>query len=187
MLEWSFNEKKATQLAARFLQAAGGPLSRIHLLKLMYLADRLAIGRYGSPITGDRPYSMRWGPVLSKVYDLMKVDEPLASGVGAYWLDHIENSQTMAILKSTPATTLSRADQRIVEEIVEKFGPVEDPFVLSDLTHTFPEWQDPGSSSRPISMRAILEVQGFDDEEIEELLSLQRTDGLISRVAEDPE
>jgi hypothetical protein len=37
----------------------------IKLIKLMYLAERLSLQRYGEPLTGDRLVSMPDGPVLS--------------------------------------------------------------------------------------------------------------------------
>jgi len=65
-----FNERKATQVAAQFLRLRGGRMSYMKLIKLMYLADREALLRWGRPISTDRYVSMDKGPVLSRVLDL---------------------------------------------------------------------------------------------------------------------
>ena len=40
-------------------------------IKLLYLADRAALIRWGRPISTDRYVSMKHGPVLSNVFDLV--------------------------------------------------------------------------------------------------------------------
>ena len=64
-----FNERRTAQVAAFLLHRAGGSLPLIKLMKLMYLAERLSLQRYGEPLTGDRLVSMGHGPVLSRTYD----------------------------------------------------------------------------------------------------------------------
>jgi uncharacterized phage-associated protein len=39
---------------------------------MLYIADRISLDRMDQPITGDCAYSMKFGPVLSGVYDLIK-------------------------------------------------------------------------------------------------------------------
>ena len=64
-----FNERKAAQAAAYLLCKAGGSLNVLKLVKLMYLAERESLRRYGETITGDALVSMRNGPVLSATLD----------------------------------------------------------------------------------------------------------------------
>jgi len=66
-----FNETKATQAAARFLHLADDHLNYMVLIKLLYLADREALVRWGRPITFDTYYTMKYGPMLSNVHDLI--------------------------------------------------------------------------------------------------------------------
>ena len=42
------------------------------LLKLLYMADRIALQSINQPISGDEYFSMNFGPVLSHVYDSIK-------------------------------------------------------------------------------------------------------------------
>src|ERR1022692_3131806 len=75
-----FNEAKATQAATQFLRLRGGRISYIKLIKLLYLADREALIRWGRPITTDCYVSMDVGPVVSRIYDLIR-NEPSPNSV----------------------------------------------------------------------------------------------------------
>ena len=57
-----FDERKAAEAAAFLLFMAGGKLPLIKLVKLLYLAERLSLQRYGEPLTGDRLVAMPNGP-----------------------------------------------------------------------------------------------------------------------------
>ena len=67
-----FNEAKATQAAAHILHLRGGSMSYVKLIKLLYLADREALIRWGRPITTDRYVSLDIGPVVNRVYELIR-------------------------------------------------------------------------------------------------------------------
>lgn len=72
-----FDEEKATQIASKFIRLADGRLNYMVLIKLMYLVDREALLRWGSPVTFDDFYSMHKGPVLSHVLNLVtEMPEP---------------------------------------------------------------------------------------------------------------
>ncbi len=122
---------------------------------------------------------MKWGPVLSNTYDLMKAASPSASGLGCRWMQHMASDSYYVNLIQLPPITLSAADADLAREIYNAYGD-HDPWELSELTHRFPEWRNPGPSSRPISLDDILRALGKGDEEREEILSLQRTDSLLA-------
>jgi len=63
-LRLKFDERKATQVAARFLAAAGGTLPYMSLIKLMYFMDREALFQWGAPVTNDTYFSLDHGPIL---------------------------------------------------------------------------------------------------------------------------
>ena len=83
-----FRQDKVTQMAARFLNLAGKQMPYLLLLKLLYLADKEMLLKWGKPISYDQWVSMDWGPVLSTTYDLIK-GPPI--GQSSYWADHIKN------------------------------------------------------------------------------------------------
>jgi uncharacterized phage-associated protein len=159
-----FNEKKATQVAARFLSAAGRRLPYMSLLKFMYITDREALRRWGMPVTNDRYVSMKLGPVLSGVYDLLVVP----SEAPTYWHRHISSPENyeVALLHDPGDDQLSTAEDSLVDEIFAAYG-TQTQWQLSDLTHEFREWQDPDGSSTPIEVKDILEAVGVDRAEAE--------------------
>jgi uncharacterized phage-associated protein len=155
----NLNEKKATQVAARFLAAAGAKLPYMSLLKLMYIADREALRRWRSPVTNDRYVSMKLGPVLSGVYDLLVVPPE----VPTYWHRHISSPERyeVSLLEDPGDDELSRAEEKLVDEIFATYSQCSQ-WDLSDLTHEFQEWADPDGSSIPIDVKDILRAVGAD-------------------------
>lgn len=160
-----FNETKATQAAAHLLALRGGRMSYLKLIKLLYLADRTALLRWGRPITTDRYVSLDRGPVLSRVLDLATDgDEP---GEPSIWADHIgEPANYEVALKSDPGRDeLSEAELAVLNEIFQAHG-AKSRWELVDLTHTLPEWKNPQGSAIPISVRDILKAGGKTEIEI---------------------
>ena len=158
----NFDEKKATQATAFFLSLHGGRMHYLKLIKLLYLADRAALLEWGIPITTDRYVSMEHGPVVSRIYNLIvdEVDKPI-------WAQFISapSEYQVTLLQEAPTDSLSRAEERLIKQVYEKYGHVN-RWDLVKYVHTLPEWQDPGTSSIPISIRAILEAGGESAEEI---------------------
>ena len=70
-MQTRFNQRKAAHAASVFLRLRGNKMSYLKLIKLLYLLDRTALERWERPVTGDRYVSMKLGPVLSNVRDLI--------------------------------------------------------------------------------------------------------------------
>lgn len=164
----TFNEEKATAAAAYLLKLRGGRMSHLKLIKLLYLADREAWRRWGFNITTDRYVSMPHGPVVSRIYDLMTVEEPGQT----FWSQHVSPPRNweVELLGEAPSSRLSRAETKLLDEIFAAYG-TWDRWRLRDFTHTLPEWKDPHGSSAPIQERDILAAQGIPNDEIEEILA----------------
>ena len=165
-----FSEAKATQAAARFLRLRGAPMSYMKLLKLLYMADRTALLRWGAPITMDRWVSMKHGPVLSNVYSLI-VDEqmPLAPTIWSRYISPPENYEVHLLHDDVPSDQLSLAEERLIDEMHNSFGHYE-PWALVDHLHKLlPEWKNPGDTSTPIGLADILRTEGTDDTAVQEI------------------
>ena len=91
-----FNEKKATQAAARFLRHSNGRMNYMKLIKLLYIADRDALTRWGRPITTDSYFSLKHGPVLSQVLDLI-TEEPNPLACRTFWSEHISDPEHYSV------------------------------------------------------------------------------------------
>jgi len=178
-----FDERKTTELAALFLQRAGGRMPYLKLMKLLYMADRLAFERHGSPITGDSYVSMNLGPVLSNTLDLIKnPPNPEHTRVGEFWGAHIARSGYDVVLAHSPEPVLCDADIAIAEEIFAHYGG-HGKWDLAELTHAFPEWRNPRGGALPIGYDDILTALGKGREETEAVLSRLRARALMEDYA----
>ncbi|HZL52374.1 MAG TPA: Panacea domain-containing protein [Terracidiphilus sp.] len=163
-----FDETKATQVAAYFLKLRGGQMHYIKLIKLMYLADREALLRWGVPISMDKYVSMDNGPVLSKVLNLITEDRP--KPVWSQFISAPLDEYEVRLLRPAPTDTLSRAEENLMCEIFEKYGYLNRWDLINNVMHKLPEWQNPNKSSIPIHLREILKAGGETEDEIRENL-----------------
>jgi len=167
MMKFLFREKKAAQAAARLLKLHGNEMHYLMLIKLLYLADRQALVERGMPITGDRFVSMKYGPVLSTVKDLLTMEQETETD-GMIWREYVSEPGSYKVKgkKDEPETDeLSDYETAILDDVDAQFGSV-DRFVLSKLTHDLPEWEDPHDGARPIDPRIILDHAGRSADEI---------------------
>jgi uncharacterized phage-associated protein len=176
-----FDERKATEAAAKFLELRGGKMHYLKLIKLLYLADREALLRWGYAITADRYVSMDHGPVTSQIYNLV-VEE----GDKPFWAEFISapSDYQVSLLKRAPADLLSRAEEELLAEVFEKFGHMY-RWDIVDLVHKLPEWKNPHGSSIPIEICEILEGGGLNREEIEEILREMHAEGAAQKVLQE--
>lgn len=166
-IRFRFNEESATAAAALLLHREAGRMPYLRLMKLMYLAERECLRRFGRPMIGDQYVAMEHGPVLSTVLDLIRGTPGTESSVWAASIT--EPADYQVGLKGTPNwSALSDAEIEILEN-VSQFYREFDRWRLRDFTHTLPEWIDPGKSSEVIPPETILRAVGKSDEEIEEI------------------
>lgn len=162
-----YEEEKTTQLAAKFIERKGGKMNYLHLLKLMYVADRLSSLRYGVPITFDKWVAMKLGPVLSKTFDIIK-ESATRDG---YWQTYIQKQGYDVALVDKPGDSeLSEADQEIIEEVFDQFGGMY-RFDVVDFLHTLPEWKPEWSapdfnSSETMDFEEVLRANEASDEHL---------------------
>lgn len=171
-----FSERKAAESAAFLLFKAGGELPVIKLIKLLYLAERLALERYGEPLTGDRLVSMQHGPVLSITYNHLNGAIPSSPGGWDAWVaDRAEHKVSLLDPSKIRRPELdllglSDTDLEVLDEIWTKFGHW-DRWKLVDFTHEkCPEWEDPDGSSKPITYGRLFETLGYSNEQAQALI-----------------
>lgn len=162
-MQFVFNERKAGQAAAWLLRRHDGVMPYLSLIKLLYLADRRALIETGYPITGDRPVSMPHGPVLSRVYGLVKGANSTA------WHEFVTPPDGWDVRAAgcEEIGKLSEYETDILDEVDEKFGSLH-RWELRNLTHALPEWQDPRGSSVEIDPAVVLRAEGVSEEDIKE-------------------
>jgi uncharacterized phage-associated protein len=130
-------------------------MSYLKLIKMLYFLDREALLRWGRPVTTDRYVSMDNGPVVSRIYDLIR-DEP-APGTDSIWRRYISAPQgwEVALLAEPESFELSPAEEELIGELYASYGNMS-RWDLVRISHELPEWQDPDGSAIPIQYRDIL-------------------------------
>jgi uncharacterized phage-associated protein len=147
-------------------------MSKYIFIKMLYLADREFLARWGEPLTGDDAVSMEFGPVLSAVYDLTKGERPLLRSDWEPFISDAEEQTSRIFLQGEPGDDeLSPAEIQLLTGIYEKFKGYSWK-MMRDHCHDFEEY-DPtvGKGSRPIAPEKILAAVGKKPEEIEEVAS----------------
>ncbi len=160
-MHFHFEMKKTLEAVGVILEQEGCSVSRLRLLKLLYIVDRELLMESGRPLTGDLAVAMKHGPVLSRVYDMIKgVDAESGS-----WQDHFENRGYKVQLKKRPDRgELTKREDEKLRDVVSRYKETTDED-LSDVAHEFKEWSDNyrEQTSTPIPWRDILLKQGLDE------------------------
>ncbi len=190
-MPFHFDIDRAIQLAAFCIRQSGSDrMNTMKLLKLLYIADRESLKTAGYALTGDAPFALPHGPVPTRIYDLTKTSSDWAfldqNPEEATWCAHFRTEgRDLCIAEATGEDRLSDHDKHVISEVMERYGQL-DQFELRDLTHEFAEWRnnDPGSSSRPIPLRDILEALGRG-ETTEAVEQAQREDQYFAQIFGD--
>jgi|GEM_PF-659824 len=165
-------DMQASASVTKWIQAAGvllahgrcRAMTRLKLLKLLYIAERTMIQERDHAFLLDRPVAMRHGPVLSGIYNLIKGEHT----EHAAWADFFEADGDLVCLKSEPPRgSLSAYEIRLLQRIADEYAQ-KDPWEVAQETHSFPEWRDnyPGNnSSATIPWEDIARSLGKDDPE----------------------
>lgn len=143
-------------------------MSYLKLIKLLYLVDREALLRWGRPVTTDRYVSMTHGPVVSRIYELIR--EELPPGERSVWREYISEpcNYEVHLQAETGDGELSLAEENLIDEIFRQHGH-KSRWELVAYCHTLPEWEDPQGSAFPIEFKDILKAGGKTELEIEAL------------------
>lgn len=134
--------KKATQALNFLARKKDGQINKMKAIKLIYLADRLHLRKYGRPIVGDTYWAMKLGPVGSKtknVAELSSVPEYILSYAKKYIRPIDEKKHHIKSIKETDTDIFSKTDVECLEAVYSKFAD-KDQFELKDITHQYSEW-----------------------------------------------
>jgi uncharacterized phage-associated protein len=136
-------------------------MNYMRLLKLLYIADREALQQIGRPVVGGPALAMERGPVLEEVHDFIR-------GFHRHmpvWDKYLRTDRyDLELVDDPDVGQLSRYEIRKLQEIAKRHAD-DDEWVLSRLTHDFPEWKKNavGTSAQPIPLEDILEAVGRGD------------------------
>ena len=164
-MRFVFDGQKSAQAAAYLLKLADGEMHHIHLMKLLYLADRQSLIETGYPITGARMVSTDNGPALSEVYSSLAGD-PAESAWNELIADKAEHR--VGLRHEPDWQKLSKYEMALFDRVFTRWGRWSH-FDLVKYTSGLPEWHDPDGSSMPIDVREILIDAGKSPQEIDDI------------------
>jgi len=127
------------------LNRLGHTADKIALIKLIYLADKYHLIRYGRTITNDEYFAMQHGPVGSTVKDLLSCDEDYLSSKELTYFNRLItkfgalNYRAKKLARKPALDMLSDTDKEALEFVVRTFGAYSS-LKLRDYTHKYPEW-----------------------------------------------
>lgn len=161
-----FNYKKATQAINYFARnSRNNSISKLKVIKLIWLADRYHIRKYGRPITGDVYYAMPYGPVGSTVKDISELCDLLSEAEMSYAQDFINHqNNVITSKKEVEEKVFSKTDLEALKFVFNNFYPYS-PFELAKLSHSYPEWSkfEVELSSKSASRKVMSYLDFFND------------------------
>lgn len=127
-IKFPYNRRKAIQAVLWFLNKHGNKLNKVHLIKLIFLADQHHLFRYARPIVGGQYFAMKLGPVPSELLD--DIDRSATDGTLPFTLKAYD------VVTETTANEdfLSESDIETLGAVNTKYGDM-DKYRLSRLTH----------------------------------------------------
>ena len=138
-----FDYKKATQAINYLTKKEGGQIDKLKLIKLIYLADRYHLRRYGRPMANDTYFAMRLGPVGSSVKDIAEMssqflDDEERNYAGKYIARGAINN-TVVSIANVDSDVFSKSEIEALDFAYNEFGNKSES-TLVGITHRYPEW-----------------------------------------------
>lgn len=165
-MSFHFDPKRAAQATSVLLKCSD---CRRHnytaLIKMLYIADRESIRETGSPVTGDRPFALDNGPILSNILNLIKEDSIYDELHRAIWSKYFRTIGFDIELISDPGDSeLSDYEVALLERIHRENGQ-KHYWTLVNETHELPEWSETHrqGTSTEIHLLTILSALGMQD------------------------
>jgi hypothetical protein len=135
-------------------------LSRLRLLKYLYIADRESLQQRARPITGDNAVAMDHGPVLTTTYEMIKGSDFCSPE----WDQYFGAEGRDVLLRKDPGLgKLTRYEIQKLQDVSHRFVD-QDDYAVADYTHSFPEWlknKPPKGSRRDIPVEDLLAATGL--------------------------
>lgn len=144
--------------------------TKLQIFKLLYLADKLHLSRYGRFVIRDQYVAMKHGPVPSKTYDLLKMPIEMR---GSTPLQVASDGRAIHAFRDANRQKLSQSDIECLDETLRLYRRAS-PSQLIDLTHDalWDELTDKGArfntagvpQSVPMPLERIVETLPNADE-----------------------
>jgi uncharacterized phage-associated protein len=154
-------------------------MTRLRLLKLLFIADRMSIKEMGFPILGSKIVAMDNGPLHSAIYDLIKGNHPAEP----IWSKYImtDGPRDVVMVDEPDLSKLSRPEIALLARVSDDHVQ-QDDWTISNLTREFEEWKQYYSKGTPaeIPLEAVIDGAGRGQDK-EEILQDLRDDEAFDR------
>ncbi len=151
--------KKGTQALNFFARKKDGQINKMKAIKLIYLADRLHLRKYGRPIVGDKYFAMKYGPVGSQTKNIAELSH-VSYEVVSYAKKYIKpvtiykKNDSLTSIKKDDLSVFSDTDIECLESVYNNFSD-KDQFELAKLTHKYPEWSKHEKDLKGVGKRRV--------------------------------
>ncbi len=136
---------KKTITILNYLAIKVETLSKMKAAKLLYYIDKGHLLKYGRLVTGDTYQHQKYGPVPSKILNIINDPETLDDANRDYMDNNIslENNRhrTIKSVSAPDLDQLSNSDQEFTDEVIEKYGHLSAPN-LSNISHQEYSWRN---------------------------------------------
>ena len=121
-IRFEFDPDKLIEILLHVAPRVGGDMYRC--LKILYLADKCHLERYGNVITGDEYFALDYGPTPSKSYDIIKYAAGRQSGyhhgaTGARDAFSVTGN-SITVLRDADVRHLSASDIECLDATIQK-------------------------------------------------------------------
>ncbi len=152
--------RKAAQICAYFAKQSGESIEKLKLIKLIYLAEREFIKRYGHPMLYDEMFSLPHGPVCSNT--LNGINGEIDQENWAEFIDKRNNRDISSLIDAqrNELDEISDAEMDVLDAIWESFGWMSAPQIRNYTHKNCPEYTELQRGRLPISYKEIFEAIG---------------------------
>lgn len=146
----TFNERKATQLAAIVLESNGGQMDVLDLMKQLYCLDRESFLKFRNPCTGDAYVSMPRGMVLSQSYNLSKGHKHFPPTFWETCIERVPKSYTVMLKRDPGHDEFSEEELTFVREKAKEVSLKSRDEMINWVHHKLPEWIKPPEGTKRV-------------------------------------
>lgn len=177
----SLDLKKAGQLIYFFLDHAdrrGMHITKLRLIKWIYIAERESYREFGEPLIGDKLCSLKHGPVPSETLAMIE-GKKLSTWSNIFLVYRQNKHQYLQIAKNCLYSNVdnldrfSEAEIQVLESVWEKYGSWSSKRLETHLhdKSEFPEWVwKTGDGTNWIELETILESVGFTADQVPQMV-----------------
>jgi len=155
-----FDSRKAAQIAA-FYVSKQPDIEKLKLIKLIYLAERRALAKFGLPMIFDEFYSLKDGPICSSA--LNGINGEIDPETWSSYIVMNQNRRNIALRRAVSRDDLdeiSDAEIDVLEEVWGTFGSFTAGQIRNWTHNNCPEYTELSHGRVPITYSALLEAIG---------------------------